>query len=96
MFLNEDLPEEILQQVAEQYAEIIIASLHCESRVYIHIVKTAVISGLSPLYRYGIYRMLIDIVLMRMYTLIGKFIYSENISFCNAPKDNSKRGINNG
>ena len=40
--------------------------------------------------------MLVDIDLVKMYTLIDKIIYSENVSFCNAPKDNLKRGINNG
>lgn len=49
--------------------------LHHESRIHIQIAKTAVISGSSPFYYSDICRMLVDIVPMRMYTLVGEIAY---------------------
>ncbi len=48
--------------------------LHHKPRVYIQIARTAAIPGSSPFYCSDVYRMLVDIAPMRMYTLISEII----------------------
>ena len=54
--------------------------LHHKPRGYIQIAKMAVISESSPFYCTDICRMLVDIVPLKMYTLIGKIVFTNAIT----------------
>ena len=71
------MQSQVFQTVRRKDAGIASAKdyLHHESRIHIQIAKTAVISGSSPFYYSDICRMLVDIVPMRMYTLVGEIAY---------------------